>query len=368
MPEIPKPYRINYTFGDTINEMVSQAKADKLARDLQNQKLQQEMIMETQRQQMQIKRDELLHSQKQELTQEQRAENQIDREWNAKLTGTMAKFKADVDKSMQSSAQKHEMQMFMDGKEWESEKLDRKFAQDYSLMFAGVDADVQRAQKLLDTQITLIESEYGIKFDKEKLMLTDPEIQDAKIRNRMIDEKFTQRMIDYTKEKDKEMVLWAEENTIEGKQAQAKYDLFNQTVQQTISDNAVRKEMIGQIGDWGSQLIHYGFNQDPHTVQYGNWDSKNTKAVYKMLTDQMPYILSMAQHDPMGSKNPDLWNHLRGNLIWLDQTLSGLGWSDSMSWIRSVFGSQSGMKTQTINKYMETIKNILATKQQMVQQ
>ena len=86
---ILKNYLTNYTYGDSINESISQARADKLARDLQTQKLQQDALMETQRQALAIKSQEIQHSQNKEMTYEQRIENQIDREFNAN-------FKADL--------------------------------------------------------------------------------------------------------------------------------------------------------------------------------------------------------------------------------------------------------------------------------
>ena len=88
----------NYTYGDSINENISQARADKLARDLQNQKLQQDALMETQRQALSIKKSEISHLQNKELTYEQRIERNIDREWHGNFKADITRLMMDFDK------------------------------------------------------------------------------------------------------------------------------------------------------------------------------------------------------------------------------------------------------------------------------
>tara|TARA_Y100000310_G_scaffold341897_1_gene442763 strand:+ start:7921 stop:8964 length:1044 start_codon:yes stop_codon:yes gene_type:complete len=343
----------NYTYGDSINENISQARADKLARDLQNQKLQQDALMETQRQALSIKKSEISHLQNKELTYEQRIERNIDREWHGNFKADITRLMMDFDKYKLDRYNKQDMEKFMLGNLYKQDIIEQGFQNELSRMDFAVDKEIELKKKMIPVEIEKVNKMWETQIPQlEKLL----EIDDHKAyRNAIISERLVEKQWEMTKD------------SPAYKAETAKSNLITNMLEKQIGSEKWAELHLNDKPSISSLLTKHGFEDDPTNLAPGNWTSANTNAILLTLKEYRPWIESLAKNDPLGEKNTVVWDHYRAEMSMLDNSLRGAGWGSLMSWFRS-FYSKAGKDTQQANEIMQAIQRILDTKKTAITQ
>lgn len=345
---LPRTYKNNYSFGDTINEIIATNKADKLARDLQTQKLNQDMVMETQRNMLALKMGDIGHQQKKELTYMQQAENQVDRDFNANLTSQMNNTKMNYGKYMFDRQELERTRQFLRSAELEENLIDKKhhnqvsmadhqLQNNISLNWEKVEMDKERAQNDFDAKLDFLEKAGPITADQTRV-------------NKEIELEFIGKGIDQAFDKEKIQYHDREKWDTEFQANIAKSEMLKGYYESEQFDEKNDKAWSKQLGNWTSELIGQGFNVN-------EWNSDNTAGVYNLLSSKMHMIEQMMQSDPRGDKNPYLWNQLRTQVTSVDKMFRDAGMGSWGSWMSSVFGG---------NKYGKRIQDLLVKMQYML--
>ena len=341
-----------YTFDSDINESISQAKADKLARDLQNQKLTQDALMETQRQAMNIQSKQLQHEQVKELTYDQRIEKNIDREWHANFQSDHNKLTMDFNKYKMDKMNQNDMEKFMLSNLYTQDIIEQGFQNDLSRADYKVTKDLELQEKMIPITIE--------KYNKmwEARMPELDYLYEKENSKQYFEHKLTEQLV----EKEWERTVNSPQYKLETK----KIALTTKMLEKNMMTADERNTFLKDKPTLNSLLTKGGFEDDPNNLAYGNWSGKNTQAVLLALNEYKPWIESLAKNDPMGEKFPAIWDSYRSEIAMLDNSLRGAGWGSFMSWITS-FYNKGSRNTQQTNEMLATIKRILDTKKTQIQ-
>tara|TARA_R110000824_G_scaffold245934_4_gene435035 strand:+ start:474 stop:1508 length:1035 start_codon:yes stop_codon:yes gene_type:complete len=336
-----------YTFNDDINESISQAKADKLARDLQNQKLTQDALMETQRQAMNIQSKQLQHEQVKELTYDQRIEKNIDREWHGNFQGDMKKLQMNFEKYKMDKMNQNDIEKFMLGNLYKKDIIEQGFQNQLSQQDYQVEKTVDLAKKMIPIEIEKANKTWEASIPKLEF-LEDKENSRAAF-NFLLTEKLADKAHD--------RLVNSPQYKFETKKA----ELAGKMLEKSMLTAEERGDYLKDAPTIPSLLTKFGFEDDPSNLAYGNWSEENSAGILATLKEYRGWIEPLAKNDPMGEKFPAVWDYHRSQMAMLDNSLRGAGWGSLMSWFKSMYG-QAGKNTQQSNEIMKVIQKILDTK------